>query len=110
MVNLTIGEFYEELEKPNTTIRDLVVENLDMAEYTISKYGHFLGYNIFLSTDNMNFWLKDRFDNRAAVIEGCLIGKGGSKRKQRFRFSIGGDLEHEVWCIVRNQFVGYRAD
>lgn len=56
----------------------------------------------------MNFWLKDRFDNPAAVIEGYLIGKGGSKRN--FRLSIGGDLEHEVWCTVRNQFMGYRAD
>lgn len=108
MKNLTIDEFYEELEKSNTNIRDLVVENLDMVEYTISKFGHFLGFNIFLATDNMDFWMKNRFDTPAAVIEGYLIGKGGSKRS--FRFSIDGDLEHEVWNIVRNSFKGYRAD
>lgn len=102
MVNLTIDEFYEELEKSNTTIRDLVVENLDLVEYTISKYGHFLGFNIFLATDNMNFWLKDRFDEPAAVIEGYSVRNGV---KRSFRFSIDGDLKHEVWCTVRKSFV-----
>lgn len=30
MKNLTIDEFYEELEKSNTTIRELVEDNFDM--------------------------------------------------------------------------------
>ena len=107
MTNSTINELCKQLEKSNTTIRDLMVENLDMVEYTISKFGHFLGFSIFLTTDNMNFWLKDRVDKPAAVIEGYLIGKGG---KRSFRFSIDGDLEHEVWNIVRNSFKGYSAD
>ena len=53
MKNLTIDEFYKELEKSNTTIRGLVVENLDLVEYTISKYGHFLG--LLTVTQNVNF-------------------------------------------------------
>lgn len=101
MENLTIDEFYKELEKSNTTIRDLVNDNFEMIEYVISYNGDFLGFNILLATDNMELYLKDRIYKPGAVIEGYLLT---NDKKREFKFFIDGDLEQELWNRVKKAF------
>lgn len=81
MGNLTVGEFYKELEKSGTTIKDLLIENLDYVECELDD-GSYLGYNVLLSVGGMEFCLKRGFCERA-VVEGCLM-VGESKRGFRF--------------------------
>ncbi len=102
MKNLTIDEFYEELEKSNTTIRELVENNFDMVEYVISHHGDFLGFNILLATDNMELYLKDRIYKPGAVVEGYLLTDG---KKREFKFNVDGDLEQEFWNRVKKSFI-----
>lgn len=81
MGNLTVGEFYKELEKSGTSIKDLLLNNLDYVQCKLDD-GSYLGYSVLLSVGDMEFCLKSGFCEKA-VVEGCLM-VGGSKRKFKF--------------------------
>lgn len=113
MENLTISEFYGELEKSdNINLKGLANKNLDKVEYLISKHGELLGYNLGLITKNMGFYLEERIYRPNLLIKGALFGKGniGSNNadkgdKREFEFRIAGELEQELWSIVYKSFV-----
>lgn len=95
MENLTISEFYEELEKlDNINLKGLANKNLDKVEYLISRHGEFLGYNLGLITKNMGFYLEERIYRPNPLIKVALFGKGnigsnsaskGDRREFKFR-------------------------
>lgn len=114
MENLTISEFYEELEKSDNTnnLKELANKNLDKVEYLISKHSELLGYNLGLTTKNTGFYLEERIYRPNLLIKGALFGKGniGSNSaskgdKREFEFRIAGELEQELWSIVYKSFV-----
>ncbi len=49
MKNLTVKEFNRELQKSGTTIKDLLLNNLDYVECELEEGGSYLGYSILLS-------------------------------------------------------------
>lgn len=81
MGNLTVDEFYKELEKSDTTIKDLLLNNLDYVQCELDD-GSYLGYSVLLSVGDMEFCLKSSFCEKA-VVEGCLM-VGESKREFKF--------------------------
>lgn len=48
MGNLTADDFYKELEKYGTTIKDLLLDNLDYVECKMDEGGAYLGYSVFI--------------------------------------------------------------
>ena len=48
MKNLTAKEFHKELEKSGTTIKDLLLDNLDYVECKMDDGGSYLGYSVFI--------------------------------------------------------------
>lgn len=113
MENLTISEFYEELEKSDDiNFKELVNKNLGNVEYLISRHGELLGYNLGLATKNMGFYLEERIYIPNLLIKGALFGKGniGSNSaskgdKREFQFRVAGELEQELWSIVKKSFI-----
>lgn len=49
MENLTFDEFCRELEKSGTTIKDLLLDNLDYVECKMDEGGAYLGYSVFIA-------------------------------------------------------------
>ena len=101
MGNLTVGQFYKELERCGTSIKDLLLNNLDYVECEWDE-GSYLGYSVLLFTGDMEFCLKSGFCERA-VVEGCLM-VGESKRE--FRFLLDWHLTIELDNYVIENF-GY---
>lgn len=48
MKNLTAREFHKELENSGTTIKDLLLDNLDYVECELDEGGSYLGYSVFI--------------------------------------------------------------
>lgn len=100
MANSTIIELCKQLEKSNSTIVDLVVENSQTIEYVISPHGDFLGFDMILSAKNMSFCLKDRVYESNAVVEGYVI-IGGNKTE--LKFPLDRELSWEIWSRIKGQ-------
>lgn len=94
MKNMTANEFFEELEKSDTTIKDLLMDNFKWIESAEATSGAFLGYSVLLFTDNLKFCLSDRDFFDFAVVEGYMVSDGG---RREFEFFIDGDLRGELW-------------
>lgn len=101
MTNSTIIELYEQLEKSNTDIVDLVVENFQTIEYIISPHGDFLGFDMILVAKNMRFCLKDRVYESSAVVEGYVLI---NNNKTELRFPLGRELSWGIWSRIKEQF------
>lgn len=100
MTNSIIIELYEQLEKTNTTIVDLVVENFQTIEYIISPHGDFLGFDMMLSAKNMSFCLKDRVYEPNALVEGHVLI---NNNKTELKFPLDRELSWEIWSRIKGQ-------
>lgn len=100
MTNSTINELYKQLEKSNTAIVDLVVENFQTIEYVISKYGDFLGFDMILVAKNMRFCLKDRVYEPNAVVEGYVLI---NNNKTELKFPLDRELSWEIWTRIKGE-------
>lgn len=94
MKNLTVEEFLGELEKSNTTIKDLLMNNFEWIESAELTGGAFFGYSVLLFTDNLKFCLSDRTFRDFAVVKGYMVADGD---RREFEFFIDGDLRGELW-------------
>lgn len=94
MKNLTAEEFLRELEKSNTTIKALLMDNFEWIESAEATGGAFFGYSVLLFTDNLKFCLSDRTFRDFAVVKGYMVADGG---RREFEFFIDGDLRGELW-------------
>lgn len=98
MKNLTAEEFLRELEKSNTTIKDLLMNNFELIESAEATGGTFFGYTVLLFTDNLKFCLSDRTFRDFAVVKGYMVTDDS---RREFEFFIDGDLRRELWdCAI----------
>lgn len=113
MKKLTAKEFHKELEKSGTTIRDLLIDNLDYVQCELDD-GSYLGYSVFIvyefcgkveGADGGNevshhvsegglleFYLSGGICDRA-VVEGYIMIEND---RREFRFILDWDLTMEL--------------